>query len=147
MFGRTLKDALPNLPANLRYRAETTNFRKKYGEPASKYWKYTLEGRELGASRKLAKSKERYDEHASPLASLSVEDCVSIQNREGNKPLKWRTGSIWSSAMGQGESCSGPGAISGKFSQVPGTEGGTTLTHRCSRGRMKTMCPCLYTRG
>ena len=95
MFGRTLKDALPNLPANLRYRAETTNFSKKYGVPASEYWKYILEGRELGASRKLAKSKERYDEHASPLAALSVGDCVSIQNREGNKPLRWdRTGQV-----------------------------------------------------
>ena len=95
MFGRTLKDALPNLPANLRYRAETTNFSKKCGEPASKYWKYILEGRELGASRKLPKSKERYDEHASPLASLSVGDCVSIQNREDNKPIRWdRTGQV-----------------------------------------------------
>ena len=95
MFGRTLKDALPNLPANLRYRAETTNFSKKHGVPASEYWKYILEGRELGASRKLAKSKERYDEHASPLAALSVGDCVSIQNREGNKPLRWdRTGQV-----------------------------------------------------
>ena len=95
LFGRTLKDALPNLPANLRYRAETTNFSKKYGVPASEYWKYILEGRELGASRKLAKSKERYDEHASPLAALSVGDSVSIQNREGNKPLRWdRTGQV-----------------------------------------------------
>ena len=96
LFGRTLEeDALPNLPANLTYRAETTNYSKKYGVPASEYWKYILEGRELGASRKLAKSKERYDEHASPLAALSVGDCVSIQNREGSKPLRWdRTGQV-----------------------------------------------------
>ena len=93
MFGRTLKDALPNL--NLRYRAETTNYSKKCKVPASKYWEYILEGRELGASRKLAKSKEKYDEHASPLAALSVGDSVSIQNREGNKPLRWdRTGQV-----------------------------------------------------
>ena len=91
MFGRTLKDALPNLPANLRYRAETTNYSKKYGVPASDI----LEGRELGASRKLARSKEKYDEHASPLATLSVGDSVQVQNREGNKPLRWdRTGQV-----------------------------------------------------
>ena len=95
MFGRTLKDALPNLPANLRYRAETTNYSKKYGVPASEYWKYILEGRELGASRKLAKSKEKYNEHASPLTTLSVGDSVQVQNREGNKPLRWdRTGQV-----------------------------------------------------
>jgi len=73
----------------------TTNYSKKYGVPASEYWKYILEGRELGVSRKLAMSKEKYDEHASPLATLSVGDSVSIQNREGNKPLRWdRTGQV-----------------------------------------------------
>ena len=63
--------------------------------PASEYWKYILEGRELGASKKLARSKEKYDEHASPLAALSVGDSVQVQNREGNKPLRWdRTGQV-----------------------------------------------------
>ena len=106
MFGRTLKDALPNLPANLRYRAETTNYSKKDGVPASKYWEYILEGRELGASRKLARSKEKYDENASSLAALSVGDSISnspskigreTSPSDGTEPDRWwrgwRTGS------------------------------------------------------
>ena len=53
------------------------------------------EGEGAGASRKMAKFKERYDEHAGPLSTLYVGDCVSIQNREGNKPLRWdRTGQV-----------------------------------------------------
>jgi hypothetical protein len=95
LFGRALKDALPTNPANLRYKAETTDYQKKYGVPFSKYWSHILEGREVGASKKLFRAQERYDEHKNPLAPLSVGDSVSVQNREGNKPLRWdRTGQV-----------------------------------------------------
>ena len=41
------------------------------------------------------RTQERYDEHKSPLAPLSVGDSVSVQNREGNKPLRWdKTGQV-----------------------------------------------------
>ena len=76
-----MKDALPNHPSNLRYKAVTTDYNKKYGVEPSNYWKYILQGRELGASKKLIKSKERYDEQVCPLSGLSVGDSVSIQNR------------------------------------------------------------------
>ena len=36
IFGRMLKDVLPNLTANLRYKAKTTDY-KKYGVDFSKY--------------------------------------------------------------------------------------------------------------
>ena len=95
LFGRILKDALPCRPDNLRYKAETTDYQKKYGVPFSEYWKHILAGRELGASKKLFRTQERYDEHKSPLAPLSVGDSVSVQNREGNKPLRWdKTGHV-----------------------------------------------------
>ena len=37
LFGRNFKDALPNHPANLRYKAVTTDYAKKYGVEPSKY--------------------------------------------------------------------------------------------------------------
>ena len=66
LFGHALKDALPTSPANLRYRAETTDYQRKYGVPFSKYWKHILEGREVGASKNLFRSQERYDEYKNP---------------------------------------------------------------------------------
>ena len=56
---------------------------------------YVLAGRELGASKKMARGAEYYDEHKRPLTKLSVGDSVQIQNREGNHPLCWnRTGQV-----------------------------------------------------
>ena len=43
----------------------------------------------MGVSKKLIKSQERYDDYVRPLSGLSVGDSVSIQNKEGNKPLRW----------------------------------------------------------
>ena len=96
LFGRHLKDALPSPPHHLRFQPPTTvNFSTKYGVPPSRYWDYMLEGRERGASKKLAQSREQYDEHSRPLTPLSVGDCVAIQNRSGTRPLRWdRTGRI-----------------------------------------------------
>ena len=85
LFGRALKDALPTSPANMRYRSETMDYQKKYGVPFSKYWSHILEGREVGASKKLFRSQEKYDEHKNPLAPLLVGDSVSVQK----KPLRW----------------------------------------------------------
>ena len=95
LFGRQLKDALQSSPGSLRYNAMTTDYQKKYGLPFSKYWKHILAGREVGASKKLFKAKEKYDEHKKPLAPLSVGDSVSVQNRKGNHPLRWdKTGRV-----------------------------------------------------
>ena len=95
LFGRRLKDALPCRPGNLGLKAVTTDFRKKYGVPFIEYWKHILAGREIGASKKLFSSQERYDEHKRPLAPLSVGDSVSVQNRKGTKSLKWdKTGQV-----------------------------------------------------
>ena len=64
-------------------------------EGHDKYWGHILQGREVGASKKLFKSKERYNEHKNPLAPLLVGDSLSVQNREGSKPLRWdRTGQV-----------------------------------------------------
>ncbi len=58
-------------------------------------WTDISHGRELAASRKQAKTVERYDRDKRPLSPLSVGDCVSIQNRSGTHPLRWdRTGKI-----------------------------------------------------
>ena len=66
------------------------DYGKRYGmKPRSSYWDYILAGRELGASKKLARGAEYYDEHKRPLTQLSVGDSVQIQNREGNHPLRW----------------------------------------------------------
>ena len=95
LFGRQLKDALPSSPGSLRYDAVTTDYQKKYGVPFSEYWKHILAGREVGASKKLIKAREKYDEHKRPVAPLSVGESVSVQNREGNHPLRWdKTGKV-----------------------------------------------------
>ena len=60
LFGRNLKDALPNHPANLRYKAVTMDYTNKYGVEPSKHCEYILQGM---ASKKLIKSQETYDEH------------------------------------------------------------------------------------
>ena len=95
LLGRMLKEALPTSPKKLRYDAWTTDYHKKSRVPQSEYWKHILAGREIGASKKLFKSQEKYDEHKRPLAPLSVGDSVSIQNGAGNHSLRWdKTGRV-----------------------------------------------------
>ena len=72
LFGRRLKATLPCSPGKQGFKAETMDYRKKYGVPFSEYWNHILAGREIGASKKLFSSQERYDEHKRPLTPLSV---------------------------------------------------------------------------
>ena len=66
------------------------DYGKKYGHsPVSNYWNHILAGRELGASKKLVRTIDRYDEHTRTLAPISVGDMVQVQNQEGNYPLRW----------------------------------------------------------
>ena len=47
-------------------------------EGHDKYWGNILQGKEVGASKKLLKSKKRYNEHKNPLTPLSVGDIASL---------------------------------------------------------------------
>ena len=70
------------------------SFADRYGR-TSDIWDEIRERRELASARKQANVIERYDKHTRPLASLSVGDSVSVQNKSGSKPLRWdRTGKI-----------------------------------------------------
>ena len=93
MFGRQLRDALPSNPDKCSG-SKTMSFADRYGR-TSDIWGEIRERRELASARKQANVIERYDKHTRPLASLSVGDSVSIQNKSGSKPLRWdRTGKI-----------------------------------------------------
>ena len=70
------------------------SYHEKYG-PQSRVWKDIKEAREIAHARKQAKVIERFDSNTKPLTPLSVGNSVSIQNRNGTKPLRWdKTGEV-----------------------------------------------------
>ena len=78
------------------------DYHKKYGVPNREYWKHILVGRIIEASKKLFKAWEIYDEQNKPLAPLSVGDSVSVQNVEGNHPLRWyKKGKVYGVEIGK----------------------------------------------
>ena len=90
LFGRQLRDALPTSLTT--WEPASMSYVEKYGKPSS-VWSEIRRQRELATARKNAKIIEHYDANKHPLASLSVGDSVSIQNRSGTNPLRWdRTG-------------------------------------------------------
>ena len=92
LFGRQLRDTLPCSP--MTWEPVTMSYHEKYG-PQSRVWKDIQEAREIAHARKQAKVIERYDSNTKPLTPLSVGNSVSIQNRNGTKPLRWdKTGEV-----------------------------------------------------
>jgi hypothetical protein len=80
IYGRPIRDHLPNLPLHYKPRAE---------------WTLTRERRELALAQRYARQEKLLNEHTKELPSLKQGDLVSLQNQHGPRAKKWdKTGLV-----------------------------------------------------
>jgi hypothetical protein len=80
IYGRPIKDHLPNLPLHYKPRAE---------------WTLTRERRELALAQRYARQEKLLKEHTKELPCLKQGDLVSLQNQHGPRAKKWdKTGLV-----------------------------------------------------
>ena len=80
LYGRNLNDCMPTLQESMNVREE---------------WRIAADDRERAMRKRHVKSIETYDERTKELPELQEEECVAVQNQDGNHPNRWdRTGKI-----------------------------------------------------
>ena len=80
LYGRVLKDHMPSREDALKVRKE---------------WLIAADEREIALRKRHVRMIESYNEHVKPLVDLRVNDCVAVQNQNGNCPKRWdKTGVV-----------------------------------------------------
>ena len=80
LYGRNLNDCMPTLQDSMNVREE---------------WRIAADDRERAMRKRHLKGIETYDEHSKELPELCEDDCVAVQNQDGNRPNRWdRTGKV-----------------------------------------------------